>query len=97
MSQLCISLPPLLKKNTKFIWTSELEWHFQQIKEKVANATENTHYNQQFETRTKCDASRAGLGVAIEQRSPIGWHTVAFSSQLLNSKKEKSIVNELEI
>ena len=40
-SELCHPLRPLLKKNTKFILNNKLELHLQQLKEKVANATEN--------------------------------------------------------
>ena len=69
-SQLCHPLRPLLKKITKFIWINELETHFQLFKDSLANATENTHYNPHLETRIKCDASRAGIGAALEQRSP---------------------------
>ena len=97
LSQLCQPLQPLLKKNTKFVWKTEHETHFQAIKSKVANATENTHYNPHLETRIKCDASRAGLGAALEQRSPTGWHTVAFASRFLNSNEERYSVNELEL
>ena len=53
LSQLCHPLRPLLKKNTKFIWNTEHDTHFQAIKNKVANATENTHYNPHLETRIK--------------------------------------------
>ena len=88
LSQLCHPLRPLLKKNTKFIWNTEDDTHFQAIKDKVANTTENTHYNPHLETRIKCDASRAGLGAALEQRSPSGWHTVAFASRFVNSNEE---------
>ena len=70
-----------LKKNTKFTWNDELEAQFQSIKNKVANATENMLYNPHFETRIKCDASPAGLGAALEHRSPTSWHTVAFASR----------------
>ena len=50
-----------------------------------------------METRIKCDASRAGLGAALEQRSPTGWHTVAYASRFLNSNEERYSVNELEL
>ena len=50
-----------------------------------------------MERRIKCDASRAGLGAALEQRSPTGWHTVAFASPFLNSNEELYSVNELEL
>ena len=50
-----------------------------------------------METRIKCDASRAGLGAALEQRAPTGWHTVAFASRFLNSNEERYSVNQLEL
>ena len=94
---MCHSLRPLLKKRTKFVWNDEQETHFQSVRNRVANATENTHYNPHLETRIKCDASRAGLGAALEQRSSTGWHTIAFTSRFLNSNKERYSVNELEL
>ena len=50
-----------------------------------------------METRIKCDASRGGLGAALEQRSPTGGHTVAIASRFLNSNEERYRVNELEL
>ena len=50
-----------------------------------------------METRIKCDASRAGLGAALEQRLPSGWHTVAFASRFLNSNEKRYSFNELEL
>ena len=95
LSQLCHPLRPLLKKNTKFVWNDELETHFQSIKNKVANATESTHYNPHLETRIKYEASRAGLGAALEQSLPTGCHTVSFASHFLNSNEKRYSVNEL--
>ena len=89
LSQLCHPLRPLVKKNSKFIWHNELETHFQNIKKKLANATESTHYNPHLEIQFKCDSSRTGLGAALEQRSPTGWHTLAFASRFLNSYEER--------
>ena len=97
LSQLCHPLRPLLKKNTKFVWNDEHETHFHAIENKAAKATENTHYNPHLETRIKCDASRAGLGAALEQRSPIGWNTVEFASRFLNPNEERYSDNELEL
>ena len=97
LSQLCHPLRPLLLTNTNFVWNDEHETQFQSIKNKVENATEKTHYNPHLETRIKCDASRAGLGAALEQRTPTGRHTVAFASRFLNSNEEHYSVNELEL
>ena len=80
MSQLCYPLRPLLKKNTKSIWTVEHEKQLTLIIEKIAETTENKHFNPDLETSIKCDSSRKNLGCALEQRTPNGWHTVAFAS-----------------
>ena len=97
LSQLCHPLRPLLKKNTKFIRTDEHEEQFKLIKEKIAETTENNHFNPDLETRIKCDASRKGLGCALEQRTPNGWHTVVFASRFLNSVDDRYSINELEL
>ena len=97
LSQLCRSLPPLLKKNTEIDWTDEHEQHFNTIKEKIAEATKNKRFNPELETRIKCDTSRKGLGCALEQRTPDGWNTVAFNSRFLNSTDDRYSINELEL
>ena len=50
-----------------------------------------------METRIKCNASREGLGAAVERSDSEGWKTVAFASRFLNSKKERYSINELEL
>ena len=44
LSQLCYSLRPLLKKNTKSVWTDEHEEQFKLIKAKIAETTENKRF-----------------------------------------------------
>ena len=90
-------LRPLLKKSSKFIWTAEHENSFSEIKNRIANATANSHYNPQLETRVKCDATRSGLGTALEQLTLDGWKPIAFTSRFLNSCEERYSVNELEL
>ena len=67
------------------------------IKQKIAETTGNRHFNPKLETRIKCDASRKVLGCALEQRTPNGWHTVAFASRFLNSVEDWYSINELEL
>ena len=96
-AKLCHPLRPLLKKSVKFFWTDEHTKHFNLIKEKIANSTENSHYNPKHDVRVKCDASRSGLGAALEQNTPDGWKPRAFKSRFLNSTEERYSVNELEL
>ena len=97
LAKICHPLRPLLKKNEKFIWNENHQLHFEHIKTVIANATENTHFNLTLETRIKCDASRQGLGAALEQLDCEGWKTVAFASRFLNSNEERYSINELEL
>ena len=83
--------------SSKFIWTAEHENCFIEIENRIANATANSHYNPQLETRVKCDASRSGLGAALEQLTVDGWKPIAFASRFLNSCEERYSVNELEL
>ena len=64
---------------------------------RIANATENSHYNPQLETRVKCVASSSGLGAALEQLTVDGWKPIAFTSRFLNPCEQRYSVNELEL
>ena len=97
LAQLCHPLRPLLRKSTKYIWTDAHKLHFNAIKTRIANHTENIHYNPQLETRIKCDASRSGLGAALEQLTVDGWKPISFASRFLNSSEERYNINELEL
>ena len=97
LAQLCHPLRPLLKKSTNFIWTEDHTKLFHLVKERIANSTENSQYNPKLDVRDKCDASRSGLGAALEQHTPEGWKPIAFASRFLNSTEERYSVNELEL
>ena len=97
LAQISQPLRPLLTKSSKFIWTAEHENCFIEIKNCIANATANNHYNPQLETRVKCDTSRSGLGAALDQLTVDGWKPIAFASRFLNSCEERYSVNELEL
>ena len=50
-----------------------------------------------FRGSVKCDASRSGLGAALEQKTPDGWKPISFASQFLKSTEKRYSVNELEL
>ena len=72
-------------------WNTELETHFQRIKNQVAAVTVKSHYKKQLETRIKCDAPRAVSGAAFKQRSPKGCHTVELASRFLTNEERYSV------
>ena len=87
LAQISHPLRPLHKKTSKFIWTEEHENCFNEIKNRIANATANSHNNLQLETRVKCDAPCSGRGAALEQLTVDGWKPIAFKSRFLNVAK----------
>ena len=95
--QLCHPLRPLLKKNTKLVETDEHAQHLKIIKTKIAEATENKHFNPNLETRIKCEASQKSFGCALEQRTQDGWHTVAFTSRFLKSVGDQNSTVKIEL
>ena len=97
LAQVSHPLRLLLKKTSKFIWAEEHEKCFNEIKDRIANATANSHNNPQLETRIKCDALRTGLGTALEQLTVDGWKPIAFASRFLNSCEERYSRNEHEL
>ena len=97
LAQISHPLRLLLRKSSKFIWTAEHENCFKESKTRIANATANSHYNPQLETRVNCYASRSGLGADLEQLTVDGWRPIAFASRFLNSCEERYSVNELEL
>ena len=97
LAKICHPLRPLLKKSEKFLWTDIHQKYFEYIKTVIANAAENTHFNPTLETRIKRDASRQGLGAALEQLDCDGWKTLAFASCFLNNTEKLYSINELEL
>ena len=57
----------------------------------------NCLFNPKLDVRVKCDASRSGMGAALEKNTSDGWKTIVFASRFLNSSEERYGVNELEV
>ena len=84
LAQISHPLRPLLKKTFKFVWTEVHKNYFIELKNRIANATEISHYNPQLETRVKCDASCSGLWAALEQFTVDEWKPIAFTATFLS-------------
>ena len=63
-----LSLATIFKEKHEIFWTDEYKKLFQNIREKIAKSTENTHFNPNLETRIKWDTSRKGFGAALEHQ-----------------------------
>ena len=57
----------LLKKDVHFIWTSDMEQNFKDIKQTIVSATGLVHYDPNEAVIIKTDASLKGLGAVLIQ------------------------------
>lgn len=57
----------LLKKNVKFLWTSDMDVEFNSIKESIIKATQLVHYDLNKPVVIETDASLKGLGAVLLQ------------------------------
>ena len=92
-------LRPSLKASNKnkVVWGEEQQSAFSNILQLIANITKMFHYDQNRKTRVKCDASRCGLGAALEQEVESDvWVAIALASRFLNDQ-EKNIYSTNEL
>ena len=97
LAEVSAPLRLLLSQNNDFVWTSNCENAFQQLKSLVKNIVELRHFDIHPETRIICDASHDGLGAVFEQYSDSGWHLISFASRYFNPAEKKYFKNELEL
>ena len=91
------SLRPLLSRKNEYIWNSECQMSFENLKKQVANIVELRHLDIHRDTRIVCDASHNGLGAVLEQLNSDGWRPISFASRYLNEAEIKYSTNELEM
>ena len=91
------SLRPLLSRKNEYIWTSECQISFENLKKQVANIVELRHFDIHRDTRSVCDASHNGIGAVLQQLNSDGWRPISFASRYLNEAEKKYSTNELEM
>ena len=101
LASLLDPIRPLLKKenivNNKIKWSNEHTDALNNIKNKIAEITEQKHFDKEKPTRVKCDASHKGIGATLEQWDHNGWFPIAYASRFLNTAEQKYSTNELEL
>ena len=87
LAQLYTPLRPLISTASKLhlFWEETLKRAFKNILSADQNITEYRHFVSNRETRRVCDASRDGIGAALEQETPDGWATIAHVSQYIRN------------
>ena len=78
-------------------WEEKHTKTFSIIKKQISKINENNHFDVEKETRVKCDASKLGLGVSLEQKTNNIWRTIAFACTFLNLVEQRYSTNDLEL
>ena len=88
----------LLKKGTKWDWTTDRNADFHKIKLELTKLPFLAHYNGSKDNIVTTDASKTGLGIALLQKqSNNELKPIAFASRYLNDAEKKYSIGELEI
>ena len=88
----------LLKKGTKWEWTTDRNLDYNKIKQELTSLPCLAHYNGSKDNIVTTDACKTGLGVALWQKQGDGeLRPIAFASRYLSDAKKKYSIEELEL
>ena len=93
-----VHLTKLLHKNVPFLWNTNHDKEFLELKKAVENAQILQHPNFEKEFFVVCDASQNGIGAMLAQYNDEGFlQPVEFCSKLFNETQRRWHVSEQEL
>ena len=87
----------LLRKDTKWEWTPEIDEDFEKLKKEITEAPCLALFYPQKENYITTDACNTGLGATLWQKEGETFRPVAFASRFLTDCEKKYAINELEL
>ncbi|MCO5575555.1 hypothetical protein L7F22_029357 [Adiantum nelumboides] len=98
LASITYPLRHLLKKDSKYNWTSACQQSFNQLKQIILQAAVLAHPNFQKPFLLQTDASNHGLGaVLLQQDAHDSWRPISFISRSLASAKTNYSTTEKEL
>ena len=89
-------LRAISRQGTPFVWGSEQEASFQELKQQLASAPVLAYFDKEAHTRVIADASPVGLGAVIVQEKNSLGRAVWYASRSLSSVERKYSQTEKE-
>ncbi len=77
-------LRELLSTKKAWLWGTDQDRAFQQVKEKLSRPTVLAHYNPEADLKLSADASSYGLGAVLFQRELEFWKPVVYASRSMS-------------
>ena len=87
----------LLKKDSKWEWTKEINDDFEQLEKEITEAPCLAHFDPKKDNFITTDACNTGLAATQWQREGKIFRPVAFASRFLTDCEKKYAINELEL
>ena len=97
LSQKTDRMRSLLKKGTKWDWTTDIQSDFERLKEDITSPPCLSHFDPKKENFVTTDACNTGLGATLWQTDGKQLRPIAFASRYLNECEKKYAINELEL
>ena len=96
-SQIARPLFQLTKKDVKFVWTTECQMSFDQLKRRLTEAPVLRYPAQHLPYELHTDSSKIGLGAVLLQKFDDGWHPICYLSRSLSAPEKNYPISELEM
>ena len=87
----------LLKKETRWEWTPEIDEDFENLNKEITEPPCLAHFDPKKENYVTTDACNTGLGATLWQKEGEIFRPVAFASRFLTDCERKYAINELEL
>ena len=97
VATLLIPLRPLLSTKNEFVWTPEANQAFVDVKRALTTSPLLSYFDPSRPTRVCTDASRQGVGFALQQWSGDSWVLVQAGSRFLTDAESRYAIIELEL
>ena len=87
----------LLKKETRWDWTPEIDEDFENLKKEITESPCLAHFDANKDNYVTTDACNTGLGATLWQKEGERFQPIAFASRFLTDCERKYAIYELEL
>ena len=88
LASLTQPLRELLRAQRQWIWSTEQQKSFEQVKRELTRPTILTAYSPEAPTRVSADASSYGLGAVLLQQKDTHWRPVSYASRAMTNTEK---------
>lgn len=95
-SKIAEPLTRLTREDVSFVWASEQETAFTELRQRLVSAPVLAHFDEEADTEVHTDASNVGLGAVLVQRQEGIERVIAYASRTLSRAESNYTTTEKE-